>query len=73
MNRPKAISFLKDLTESLENNNIQPDKIQLINDFILSYKFQSQSSHSEKDLLKYMSLGWYIHQELEKTSPPCSQ
>lgn len=62
-------NFLSDLSENFKNKT---DKERmLIIEFFLKYNFLCRTNEleiSEKDLIKYLSLGWYIYNEKERLS-----
>lgn len=71
------IMFLRNLADSVEQKVLKKQQLQSIQEFFMSYQFQEQASKdldnssintefSEKELIKFISLGWYIYQRLLK-------
>jgi hypothetical protein len=70
------IPFLRKLADSIENKELEIQQLQSIGEFFMSYQFQEQASKdsdtsglisenfSQKELLKFVSLGWYVYQVL---------
>jgi len=69
----KLIPFLRDLANSIERQQLLPKQTQIIGEFFMSYQFQEQairdndnstpppSQFSHDDLLKFLTLGWYVY------------
>jgi hypothetical protein len=61
--------FLRNLADSLENKTLLPQQIHKIGEFFMSYYFQKElhsdeemsNEFSREDLLKFLSLGYYIY------------
>lgn len=65
MNTSKLVEQLKCILVDIERNNINRDQIDIIKEFILKMNFnQFNINHSEKDLMKYLSIGWYVCQNI---------
>ena len=75
----RLIPFLRNLADSIENGDIMPKELQRIGEFFMSYQFQKQADidnddtdnnnenmFTKKELLKFVSLGWYVYQILLK-------
>ena len=61
MNQTNLISQLQDIINKLEDGNVNVEQIDIIKEFILKINFTEFSKNSsEKDLMKYLSIGWYI-------------
>jgi len=61
MNTTKLIEQLQCIINKLQNNNINSEQIDIIKEFILKMNFtEFNKESSEKDLMKYLSIGWYI-------------
>jgi hypothetical protein len=70
----KLITFLKDLTGSLERKELSTLQKKRVGEFFMSYQFQEcavQDSDesltdtqcfSQSEMMKFLSLGWYIYQ-----------
>tara|TARA_Y100000114_G_scaffold120050_1_gene114918 strand:+ start:152 stop:358 length:207 start_codon:yes stop_codon:yes gene_type:complete len=52
---------LNEILHNIQNNNITTSQLEIIKEFILKMQFSEKSNHfSEKDMMKYLSVGWYI-------------
>ena len=61
MNPTNLIVSLRDVLYKLENDNISNEQLELLKEFILKLNFtEFNNDKSEKDLMKYLSVGWYI-------------
>lgn len=61
MNTTKLIEQLQCIINKLQNNNINSEQIDIIKEFILKMNFtEFNKESSEKDLMKYLSIGWYV-------------
>ena len=61
------VSFLKELTEEIMNDTITTENLSKITDFYLGYKHEDKFlGSSEKEIMKYYCMGWYIYQHKEK-------
>ena len=70
----RLIVFLRTLTSSLERGELCPRQLQSIGEFFMSYQFQEQAAldssgtppprFSHAELVKFLSLGWYVYQVL---------
>jgi len=66
----RLLTFLKELTCSLENDELCPRQLQSVGEFFMSYQFQEQADvdntvdtgFSQTDLIKFITLGWYVYQ-----------
>ena len=67
METEKLILFLKDLTNSLENNKLNEEQVMHIGEFYMAYEFKNTINNDEtldideKDFVKFLILGWYIY------------
>jgi hypothetical protein len=62
----ELISFLTDMKEKLENEQISDDELQIMGEFYMLCKFkqefaQMKAETDEKDLIKFLMLGWYFY------------
>lgn len=68
----KLIPFLRNLADSIENQQLLPRQLQSIGEFFMSYQFQEQAikdnddsspirEFSQEELFKFIVLGWYIY------------
>ena len=73
----RLIPFLRNLADSIENGNIMPKELQRIGEFFMAYQFQKQADKdtnqnessemfTKEELIKFVSLGWYVYQILLK-------
>ena len=73
----ELIPFLRKLADAIENRDLSQPQLQSIGEFFMSYQFQEQAlkdgedtivkdeyNFSQKDLIKFVSLGWYVYQVL---------
>jgi len=68
----RLIPFLRNLADSVEQSRLRPAQLQRIGEFFMAYQFQEQAASgdqgspdfSQDDLLKFLSLGWYVYQIL---------
>ncbi len=61
MNPTNLIVSLRYVLYKLENDNISNEQLELLKEFVLKLNFtEFNSNKSEKDLMKYLSVGWYI-------------
>jgi hypothetical protein len=58
--------FLSDLQESIKNGTINNEEILLLCEFHYKFKFSKENQYNKKDLVKYLSLGYYIYSLMEK-------
>lgn len=67
----ELISFLTDMKEKLQNDQISDDELQIMGEFYMLCKFkqefaQMKAETDEKDLIKFLMLGWYFYCILQK-------
>jgi hypothetical protein len=73
----ELIPFLRKLADAIENRELCQPQLQSIGEFFMSYQFQEQAlkdgedtivkdeyNFSQKELIKFVSLGWYVYQVL---------
>ena len=71
----RLITFLRNLTGALERQELCQRQLQSIGEFFMSYQFQEQAvidgdnsttipQFSRAELIKFLSLGWYVYQVL---------
>lgn len=75
-NNEILIPFLRNLASAIENKELAQPQLQSIGEFFMSYQFQEQAykdsdnsantkiMFSEKELIKFVCLGWYVYQVL---------
>lgn len=59
-NRKELVKFLRELSNSIENNDIEDKKLVEISKFFMKFKFDD-GEYERDEMVKYMSLGWYIY------------
>ena len=65
MQKEKLIIFLRDLAINIEQNKLNNDKLANVSKFYMSWKFkEDEGEYCKEELLKYLSLGWYIYNHL---------
>tara|TARA_Y100000389_G_C17341054_1_gene453356 strand:- start:288 stop:554 length:267 start_codon:yes stop_codon:yes gene_type:complete len=74
----KLIPFLRNLADGIENKTIAPQQLQSIGEFFMSYQFREQAikdsdtsieeetQFNKEEIIKFVSLGWYVYQVLLK-------
>ncbi len=76
-NMEPLIPFLRNLADSIESKELEPKQLKRIGEFFMSYQFQEQAGRdmdtseeeiepcfSQADLVKFLSMGWYIYTRL---------
>lgn len=64
----QLIPFLRELANSIENNELLSNQLQCIGEFFMKYKFIDNLKSSDKlDMMKFLVLGWFIYGMIEKT------
>ena len=58
--------FLSDLSETMKTGNMDKEEFLLLCEFYYKFKFSKERHHDEKDILKYLSLGYYMYSFMEK-------
>jgi len=59
--------FLRQLADSIDNNELSSEQIQQIGEFFMSYKISNQSEENNSeindpsDFIKFLTLGMYIY------------
>jgi len=56
------IDFLRNLANSIENNDIDDEHLKTAGEIYMKHKFNQNSDHEESKIAKYISLGWYIYE-----------
>ncbi len=56
----KLIRFYKEIVTLLEGGNVTEKELEALQDFYIQFKLVNETVNNE-DVLKYMYLGWYIH------------
>lgn len=65
------ICFLRNLADLIEKNQLNSIQKKHIGEFYMSYQFQEETLNNKNDindidLVKFMSLGYYVYQKLLK-------
>ena len=64
----KFITFLQSCIDRLKDGSLSADQKLLVSEFYTKFMFSDANASetlSEKDMLKYLTVGWYIYNELE--------
>lgn len=65
--KQNLILFFKNLANDIENDNLNEKQLQSSGEFCMSYSIQNEIDNdqnidmSEKDLIKFLFLGWYMY------------
>lgn len=65
-------TFLRKIADNIEQNILTELQLKLVSEFFIEYNFmnreQKEIEHdiSDKDFRKFLSLGWYIYNNIEK-------
>ena len=65
----KLVEFLRNCIKRIENNTITYEQKVALSEFYTQFFFQESNvceNMNDKDALKYLSMGWYIYNELNK-------
>lgn len=62
--------FLRTLALDLESSKLSPEDLKKIFDFYIQYRFEKDlsSEKDDKELIKFLTLGWYIYNNLLNTN-----
>ena len=62
MQKEKLIIFLRELATDIETKKLNNDKLIDVSKFYMSWNFkEDKGEYSEDELIRYLSLGWYIY------------
>ena len=62
METKQLIPFLRNLANSIEQNSLDNKQLASISEFFMAWKFKEDTGeYSKEELIKYLSLGWYIY------------
>ena len=70
MEEDKLIIFLENIIQEIKNKTITPRQNQILTEFNLQYLFEESvddNVFSNRDMLNFLSLGWYMYNNLNKT------
>ena len=67
----QLVSFLRNLADSIEKEELLPEQVQKIGEFYMSYEKEiydsgDNSTEDSMDVVKFLTLGWYIYTHLLK-------
>ena len=63
--KKELVPFLRNLANSLEENTLDNIQLLQISEFFMSFSFKKdQGEYSSEELIKFLSLGWYIYTNL---------
>jgi hypothetical protein len=66
----QLVPFLRNLADSIEKKELLPDQLQKIGEFYMSYKLgtneDSEDSEDSIDVVKFLTLGWYMYTHILK-------
>jgi hypothetical protein len=63
-------TFLRTLATDIENGKLPDDKLQQVGEFFMTFLFLQdleKNKKSDKDFLKFMTMGWYVYNNLQKS------
>ena len=69
MEEDKIILFLEKIIQDIKNKNITQRQHQILTEFNLQYDFEqsvNEDDFSNRDMINFLSLGWYIYNNLNK-------
>lgn len=64
-------TFLRKIADKLEENSLTELELKLVSEFFMEYNFVNREQKeieddiSDKDFRKFLSLGWYIYNNIE--------
>ena len=65
LKKKNLILFLQKLIDGMKNNTLDDNSIKQISEFYMSWQFkEDQGEYTREELIKYLSLGWYIYTNL---------
>lgn len=69
--RRDLIHFLEDIADRMKNRMLSDQEEKLVCQFFIDHSYYTSNtsnndSESEKDLRKYITMGWYIYQNLDR-------
>jgi hypothetical protein len=71
-NNDKIINFLRNTADLIEKNEIDEQNLQLAGEYYMRYLLQTEVDNvqnatiEEKDLVKFLTTGWYIYNVILK-------
>ena len=76
-NNDKIINFLRNTADLIEKNEIDEQNLQLAGEYYMRYLLQTEVDNvqnatiEEKDLVKFLTTGWYIYNIILKEKTSC--
>jgi hypothetical protein len=70
--RRDLIHFLEDIADRMKNRMLSDQEEKLVSQFYIDHSYYTSNTcnnslDSEKDLRKYITMGWYIYQQLNQS------
>ena len=66
-NTQKLVPFLRELATSIETDSLDNYQLKYVSEFFMAWNFQKdKGEYSSEELIKFLSLGWYIYTHLLK-------
>lgn len=68
MDETTILAFLKKVTSDYEEKKLSEEEKRVISEFFMEFSFLNDKTtdKSEKNLMKYLFLGWFIHSNFGK-------
>jgi len=66
MDEAHVLTFLKQLVVDYEENKLSEEQKRIVSEFFMEFKFGDEKEKSSKELMKYLFLGWFIHETCGK-------
>jgi hypothetical protein len=66
INHEKYIFFLENILSKLKNNTLSLEEQKELSEFYINYMFNKENIEDDEKIKKYVSLGWYIYEFLNK-------
>jgi hypothetical protein len=74
-NNKKIIDFLRNTADLIEKNEINEQNLQLAGEYYMRYLCKTEIDEvdalEEKDLVKFLTTGWYIYNIILKEKTSC--
>jgi len=70
-NNNNLVLFLQHLANSIQNNTISPEHLQLTGEFFMSFEMSQQETNTPcdtMDVIKFITMGWYIYSILNNNT-----
>lgn len=71
----QLIPFLRELANSIEANQLSPNKLKHIGEFYMNYTMQEELSEEKNDenfddmdIIRFLTLGWWIYTHILKNN-----